>query len=78
MEDFTKGILLIIKGLGLLLFSAFALAWPVQLLWNGCLLDAMDGLHSITFLQALGLNFLFAILFKSQANAPKPNFKTLK
>ena len=40
------------------------LAWPLQLLWNGCLVPAIDGVNAISFWQALGLNFLASILFK--------------
>jgi hypothetical protein len=51
--------------IGLLVIVAVVLAWPVQLLWNGCLIGAVDGVHEIGFLQAMGLNFLFGILFKT-------------
>jgi hypothetical protein len=44
---------------------AIVLAWPVQLLWNYCLVKAVDGINLITFWQALGINFLFGILFKN-------------
>ena len=39
-------------------------AWPVQLLWNSCLVPAVDGIHPIGFWQALGITVLFNILFK--------------
>jgi hypothetical protein len=51
--------------IGLLVLAAVLLAWPVQLLWNGCLIGAVDGVHPIGFWQAMGLNFLFSILFKT-------------
>lgn len=44
---------------------AIVLAYPTMLLWNGCLVPAVDGVNKISFLQALGINFLFSILFKS-------------
>ena len=37
---------------------------PVWLLWNGCLVDAVEGVREVTWLQAWGLSFLFGILFK--------------
>jgi hypothetical protein len=40
------------------------LAWPLQLLWNSCLVSAIDGVNAISFWQALGLNILASILFK--------------
>lgn len=52
-------------GIAIILLAGIVLALPVQLLWNGCLVGAVDGVHPITFLQALGLNILFSILFKS-------------
>ena len=51
--------------IGVLALVAVLLAWPVQLLWNGCLITAIDGINPIGFWQAMGLNFLFSILFKS-------------
>ncbi len=52
-------------GIAIILLTGIFLALPVQLLWNGCLVGAVDGVHPITFLQALGLYILFSILFKS-------------
>lgn len=73
MENLSKGLGLILGGIALIIFAAILLAWPVQLLWNGCLIDAVDGVHPITFWQAMGLNFLFSILFKgtSSSNSSK-------
>ena len=47
---------------GLLLLS-FLLSWPVYMLWNGCLVDAVTGVKEVTWLQAWGLNILFGIMF---------------
>lgn len=55
--------------IGLLVLVAVLLAWPVQLLWNGCLIGAVDGVHPIGFWQAMGLNFLFGMLFKSSSSS---------
>jgi len=55
----------VIVGLaGLMLFS-FLLSWPVYMLWNGCLVDAITGVKEVTWLQAWGLNILTGIMFKS-------------
>ena len=45
------------------------MAWPVQLLWNVCLVPAVDGIHELGFWQALGINVLFQMLFKSTNSA---------
>lgn len=71
MENLSKGIGLIFAGIALLFMAAILFAWPVQLLWNGCLIGAVDGVHPITFWQALGLNFLFSILFKGTSTSIK-------
>lgn len=54
-----------LMALALVAIAAVILAWPVQLLWNYSLVGAVDGINPITFWQALGINFLFAILFKN-------------
>lgn len=68
MENLSKGLGLILGGITLIIFAAILLTWPVQLLWNGCLVDAVDGIHPIGFWQAMGLNFLFSILFKTSTS----------
>jgi hypothetical protein len=52
-------------GLLMLLLFGVLLAWPTQLLWNGCLVQAVDGINPIGFWQALGINVLCQILFKN-------------
>jgi hypothetical protein len=47
----------------MVLFS-FILAWPVMMLWNGCLVPAVEGVKEIGWLQAWGLQFLVNMLFK--------------
>jgi hypothetical protein len=73
MEKLSSGIALVLGGIALLIFIAILFAWPVQLLWNGCLVDAVDGVHPITFWQALGLTVLFSILFKSSTTSKQNN-----
>lgn len=60
---------LVNAAFGLLALTAVILAWPTQLLWNSCLVGAIDGVHEIGFWQALGLNFLFGILVKGNSNS---------
>jgi hypothetical protein len=59
----------VLAALGVLALTAVVLAWPTQLLWNGCLVGAVDGINPIGFWQALGLNFLFGILIKPNSNS---------
>jgi hypothetical protein len=56
-------------AIGMLVIVAVFMAWPVQYLWNNCLITAVDGTHPIEFWQALGLNVLFGILFKANVSS---------
>ena len=56
--------LVVFSFLGILALS-FVLSWPVYMLWNGCLVGAIDSVKEVTWLQAWGLNILFGIMFKS-------------
>jgi hypothetical protein len=38
------------------------IAWPVQLLWNSCLVGAVSGVHAIDFLQAWNISLLCGLL----------------
>ena len=42
---------------------SFLLSWPVMVLWNECLMPAVDGVHEVTWLQAWGLSVLAGFLF---------------
>jgi hypothetical protein len=55
----------LLGALALVFVACVLLAWPVQWLWNNSLIGAVDGIHPITFWQALGIGFLFSILFKN-------------
>lgn len=68
MENFLKALGII----SAVVVITIILAWPVQVLWNISLVPAVDGIHPITFWQALGINLLATILFKS-TNTPKKN-----
>jgi len=46
-----------------------ALSYPVMLLWNGCLVPAINGVNEVTWLQAWGLNILFGFLFKGTSHS---------
>jgi hypothetical protein len=46
----------------------FLLAFPVQWLWNHCLVPAVNGINAIGFWQALGLMILANVLVKTSIN----------
>jgi hypothetical protein len=66
-NNVLEAILLIV---GLIVLAAILLALPLQLLWNWLMPTIFD-LPMITFWQALGLNMLAGILFKSNINIKK-------
>ena len=47
---------------------SFLLSWPVMMLWNGCLVDAVTGIKEISWLQAWGINILAGILFNKASS----------
>jgi hypothetical protein len=47
------------------LFVSCLYSWPIYMLWNGCFVGAITGVQDITWLQAWGLSWLFAMLFGS-------------
>ena len=57
--------------LGIAALLSFLLAWPVMMLWNDCLVDAVTGVKEITWLQAWGLNLLAGIMFKTNVETKK-------
>lgn len=63
-------LIVIVGGIALIVFISFVLSWPVMMLWNGCLVGAVDGVHDVTWLQAWGLSVLFGLLFKNNTSTP--------
>ena len=55
----------ILVGLVVLLGLSFLLSWPVYMLWNDCLVDAISGVKQVTWLQAWGITVLCSFLFKN-------------
>jgi len=71
MNKLSETFGLFIVGILLIAFMAALMAFPTMWLWNTCLEPAIDGVNTISFWQALGLNFLFSILFKSNTKITK-------
>jgi hypothetical protein len=73
--DQNKVITTVLMTFIAVIFAAIIMAWPTQLLWNGCLVPAVDGVHEIGFWQALGINVLFSMLFKASTRVNPPATK---
>jgi len=61
-------LILVLGVIGLAVLVSFLLSWPVYMLWNGCLVGAVNGVNEVTWLQAWGLSLLFGLLFKTTVN----------
>jgi len=64
-------LVVIVAGIITLVFLSFLLSWPVYMLWNGCLVDAVTVTKEVTWLQAWGISFLCGILFKNTSTSSK-------
>ena len=58
-------IIIFLGTLAAVVLLAVVLALPTQFLWNEWLVGAVNGINRIGFWQALGINILSGILFKS-------------
>lgn len=65
--NWLTNILAVVGVVGVLVIL---ITWPVQLLWNHCLVNAIDGVNPIGFWQALGIVALVAML-RSKASVSK-------
>lgn len=54
----------LLVGIAGLLALSFLMSWPVYMLWNGCLVDAVTGVREVTWLQAWGITILCSFLFQ--------------
>jgi hypothetical protein len=64
-------LIVIIGGFAIIVFISFLLSWPVYMLWNGCLVGAIDGVKEVTWLQSWGLSMLCSLLFNPKNTSPK-------
>ena len=59
----------VVVGIAGILLLSFLLSWPVYMLWNSCLVDAITGVNEVTWLQAWGITILCGFLFKTGINS---------
>jgi hypothetical protein len=57
--------------LSIVIIVGLIVSWPVMMLWNECLVGAINGVNPIGWLQAWGLMVLFGLLFKTSASTKK-------
>jgi ABC-type Na+ efflux pump permease subunit len=68
-----KSIIAVLSAFVLSFILIALFTYPVMLLWNNCLVPAIDSFNSITFWQSLGILILTSILFKSSTSMTKQN-----
>lgn len=71
MNTLIQALVIIVGGIGLIVFLSFLLSLPVMLLWDAVMPQIFTGLHEITWLQAWGLSLLCGLLFKSHTTSKK-------
>jgi len=64
-----KVLVTIVGALGFIVLLSFLLSWPIMMLWNGCLVGAVDGVHTVTWLQAWGLTVMIHSLVRATATS---------
>lgn len=52
----------LIGSIAVVVFLSFLLSWPTYMLWNGCLVGAVDGVREVTWLQGWGISALVGLL----------------
>lgn len=71
MTKLFEALFALMGTIGFLLFLSFLFSWPIYMLWNGCLVGAIDGVKEVSWLQAWGLSMLFGLLFKNSNEGKK-------
>jgi hypothetical protein len=71
MTNLIVALTAIVAGIAALVFISFLMSWPVYMLWNGCLIDAVQGVKEVTWLQAWGISLLCGFLFKTTVTTKK-------
>jgi hypothetical protein len=64
-----KKLVLALSAILLVVVIGFLVSYPVMLLWNGCLVGAVNGVNPIGWLQAWGILVLFGILFSKSSSS---------
>jgi hypothetical protein len=64
-----KYVMSILLAVVVIVVASFLYSYPLYLLWNGCLVDAITVVKPVTWLQMWGISILVGFLFKSSAAA---------
>jgi hypothetical protein len=71
MKDISEFVGLFVGSVCAVILISFLFSYFTMLLWNNCLVPAVDGINTVGWLQAWGLTLLFSILFKTRITTNK-------
>ena len=71
MDKFYKILGLAVAGIIIIVIIGLLFSLPIMLLWNACLVPAIPAIAEIGWLQAWGINILFALLFARPTTSNK-------
>lgn len=63
-----KVIGMVVFVVAVMVFFGMIISYPIMLLWNGCLVGAIDGVREISWLQSWGLFILANLIFKVEVS----------
>ena len=65
LEKVIVGVGAMVVVLAIVIVLGLVLSFPLMLLWNGCVVPAINGVQEITWLQAWGILIASNLLFKN-------------
>lgn len=68
MDNTQKEVLTVIFTIVLICLFGLLFSLPIYWLWNECLVDAIDGVNRITWMQSYGITVLFNLMFRSSVS----------
>lgn len=69
MKDVSAFVGLFVGSVCSVTLISFLFSYFTMPLWNNCLVPAVDGIHTVSWLQAWGITLLFSILFKTRTTS---------
>jgi hypothetical protein len=77
MKDIGAFVGLFVGSVCVIILISFLFSYFTMLLWNNCLVPAVDGVHTVSWLQAWGITLLFSILCKTRTYRSKENIENV-
>lgn len=71
LDKLIVGVGALVVVLAIVVIVGLLLSFPLMLLWNACLVPAVQGLSEIGWLQAWGIMIACSIMFKNTTTVKK-------